>query len=118
MVEIDQIQDKLETEFKKGFTKPLILTLLGEKKNFAYALAKDISKRTKGRINIAVPNIYPILKDLHKNGLVIRRKSDGSKRIFYELTADGVELGKKIKQSIFSFTTIFQDLIGDSHGKK
>ena len=47
------VLSKWQVEFKKGFSKPLILAFLAEKSNYPYNLTREISAKTKGQILIA-----------------------------------------------------------------
>lgn len=106
--------NRLESEYKKGFAKPLILLMLAEKENYSYALAKKIIEKTSGKISIAIPNIYPILKSLKKSGYIQENKSkDHSSRVFYEVTDLGYALLDELTESLQQFLKIFSDLIDD-----
>jgi DNA-binding PadR family transcriptional regulator len=109
---------KLEIEIKKGFTKPIILALLQERPNYPYNLIREISTRTRGEIIIAGSNIYPILKNLQDDGLIIGDrsgsvlgsdlgKSKGPIRTIYSIT----DKGKSVLYQLKVFMTDFTDLI-------
>lgn len=114
----DEILSKWQVEIKKGFAKPLILALLEEKPNYPYNLTKEISTRTSGQILIAGSNIYPILKNLQDEGLIIGDrtgstddttlgKSKGPTRTIYSLT----QQGKTLLVELRKFTNYFVDLV-------
>jgi DNA-binding PadR family transcriptional regulator len=111
----DELQ-KWETEFKKGFSKPFILFTLGEKPNYPYQVTKTIIGRTKGQIAIAGSNIYPILKTLEKDGLILGQKEEESKKRMYSLTEKGKEFVIPLLQSMKEFTKIVQEMI-NTHGE-
>jgi len=49
----DLLLQKWQTEFKKGFSKPLILFTLAEiERSYAFLLTKKILETTKGQISI------------------------------------------------------------------
>ncbi|NPD90379.1 MAG: PadR family transcriptional regulator [Asgard group archaeon] len=113
-MDIEEEVNRLESEYKKGFAKPLILMMLAEKENYSYALAKKIIEKTSGKISIVVPNIYPILKSLKKSGYIQEMKSkDHSSRIFYEVTELGYALLDELTESLQQFLKIFNNLIDD-----
>jgi DNA-binding PadR family transcriptional regulator len=109
------------TEYKKGFSKPIILLALAKKENYPYNLTREITERTKGQISIAGSNIYPILKNLVDDGLIQKEKvakptksEDKTKQQFrsiYSLTTDGKELLKELKASLKDFNDIIRELI-------
>ena len=83
-------EDKLqnwETEYKKGFSKSLVLFALAERSTYPYQVTKTISK-THGMITVEGSNIYPILKKLEEIELISSKKDLSEKRI-YSLTEGG-----------------------------
>ena len=117
----DEIFLKWISEYKKGFSKPIILLALAKKENYPYNLTREISDNTKGQINIAGSNIYPILKNLTDEGLIQKKSvakptksEDTSKRQFrsvYSLTTAGENLLEDLKNSLKVFTDIIHELI-------
>ncbi|MFX1517539.1 MAG: PadR family transcriptional regulator [Promethearchaeota archaeon] len=112
---------KWTTEYKKGFSKPFILLTLQNKKNYPYNLTREINFLTKGQINIAGSNIYPILKDLVDEELVKkeevpkpRKGDDNGKERYrseYSLTDSGKEFIADLKQSLKEFVDIITTFI-------
>ena len=102
---------KWETEFKKGFSKPFILLTLAERPNYPYQVTKTIIGRTKGQIAIAGSNIYPILKTLEDNELILGQKDEKSKKRIYSLTEKGKEFLIPLLQSMKEFTQVVQEMI-------
>jgi DNA-binding PadR family transcriptional regulator len=118
-LDIEEEKNRLESEYKKGFAKPLILLMLAEKENYSYALTKKIIEKTSGKISIAIPNIYPILKSLKKSGYIKEMKSkDHSSRVFYSVTELGYTLLDELIKSLQQFLKIFCDLIDDYNKTK
>ena len=106
---------KWEIEFKKGFSKPIILLTLVDKANYPYNLAREINENTEGQISIVVSNLYPILKDLADEGLIEKRKeakpsktSDKSPqfRTVYSMTSKGEEFLVSLKTSLEEFIEV------------
>ena len=104
----DELQ-KWETEYKKGFSKPLVLFALAEKPTYPYQVTKTISTKTKYMISVAGSNIYPILRKLEKIG-IISSEEDSGKNI-YSLTKDGKEFLVSLKQSLKEFVSILEEVI-------
>jgi len=117
----DEVLLKWITEYKKGFSKPIILLALAKKENYPYNLTREITEKTKGHIAIAGSNIYPILKNLVDEGLIQKEKiakptksEDTSKKQFrsvYSLTTAGEELLENLKGSLKEFIEIIRGLI-------
>ena len=109
---INNLQTKWEIEFRKGFAKPLILLALQKGPNYPYNLTRVINIKSKGQINIAGSNIYPLLTSLKNEGLVSSEKvpkesSDSTKkqqlRTYYSLTPKGVAFTESLKVSMINF---------------
>jgi DNA-binding PadR family transcriptional regulator len=100
-----EIIPKWQIEFKKGFARPLILMVLAKKENYPYQIAKEIFQMTNGELSIATSNIYPILKSLKDLKLISERKDESSRRIFYNLTENGVILLNGLVESVETFLT-------------
>ncbi|MFX1286710.1 MAG: PadR family transcriptional regulator [Promethearchaeota archaeon] len=111
-IDEDELQ-KWETEYKKGFSKPLVLFALAEKPTYPYQVTKTISGKTRGMITVAGSNIYPILKKLEEIELISSEKDPTEKRI-YSLTEGGKEFLVALKQSLKSFLNLIEEVI-DTH---
>ncbi len=114
MIQSDLLQ-KWEIEFKKGFSKPIILLTLINKPNYPYNLAREITENTEGQISIVVSNLYPILKNLVDEGLIEKRKeakpsktSEKSSqfRTVYSMTSNGEEFLISLKKSLEEFIEV------------
>ena len=115
---LDSLLPKWTTEFKKGYSKPLILfTLSKVEKSYAYLLTKKILELTKGEISIAGSNIYPMLSRLETDEL-IASQTDESDRKFYTLTEKGREFLESLETEIQKFNSIMLEIINpnQSHG--
>jgi len=112
----DLLLHKWVTEYKKGFSKPLILFTLAEiGRSYAYLLTKKILELTNGEISIAGSNIYPMLAKLEEERLIVSQP-DESDRKFYKLTENGKEFLKQLEKSIKKFNEIMLELTNKSKG--
>ncbi len=106
----DLLLQKWETEYKKGFSKPLILFTLAEVgRSYPYLLTKKIMDLTSGLISIAGSNIYPMLTQLEKDHLIVSQP-DKNNRKFYKISDNGKEFLKRLDMSIKEFTEMMLTL--------
>ena len=113
----DLLLQKWQTEYKKGFSKPLILFTLAEiGRSYAYLLTKKIMELTNGEISIAGSNIYPILNKLENDNLLITQIDD-SERKFYQLSKGGKEFLKQLKMSLKDFNEMMLKIIDKDQTK-
>lgn len=103
--------EKWSIEFKKGFAKPMILLFLKQKENYPYSLTREINTKTRGAINIAGSNIYPLLSSMKKQGLIISTKSKEETRTIYKLTKAGEDYLQSLQTEIDDFLTMVLSLI-------
>jgi DNA-binding PadR family transcriptional regulator len=73
--------------FKAGFLKLIILKLLSKGPRHGYALMKDIEKYTEREWQPSPGSIYPALKELENEGLIVAKVS--GRRRMYEITPEG-----------------------------
>lgn len=96
------LSDIMNTQFKKGVLKLCVLVLLERKDCYGYEMVEEISKN----IFISEGTIYPLLKRLKAEGLVIsylKESQDGPPRKYYQIT----ELGKEKKENLVAEWTEF-----------
>ncbi|MHA2090261.1 MAG: PadR family transcriptional regulator [Candidatus Kariarchaeaceae archaeon] len=119
MVDDYSLLAKWEVEFKKGFAKPLILFALYDDPNYPYNLTRVINMKTRGQINIAGSNIYPLLTGLARDGLVssekIPKETSGSTgkpqlRTVYSLTAKGTSFVASLQENMVEFLELIIQL--------
>lgn len=85
----------MNTQFKKGVLELCVLVLLDRKDCYGYEMVDEISKN----ISISEGTIYPLLKRLKKEELVIsylKESQDGPPRKYYQIT----DLGKEKKENL------------------
>ena len=77
----------MNTQLKKGFLEFCILAALCEDDSYGYQIIKDVS----GCIKISESTLYPILKRLQGNGLVVTydQQYQGRNRRYYQITPEG-----------------------------
>ncbi|MFW9854270.1 MAG: PadR family transcriptional regulator [Candidatus Thorarchaeota archaeon] len=112
----DLLLSKWQTEYKKGFSKPLILfTLAKIGSSYAYLLTKKILELTNGEISIAGSNIYPMLSKLEEDRLIVSQKDENDRK-YYKLSDAGREFLEQLELSIKEFNEIMLGLTKKNEG--
>ncbi len=110
-VDKDILVNKWQREMKKGFSKPLLLKAISKGDSYPYKLSKIIEEETQGQIKIATTNIYPLLRDLSDDGLIVKFDDAESFRTYYKITEDGKKFLILLKQSIEDFFKIINHTV-------
>ncbi len=103
---------KWEKEFKKGYSKPFVLSVLAKEPHYPYQIIKTISKKTQGEFVIAGANIYPILRTLEDEGYIYYEKDEETQKKIYSLTENGHEFLKLLMESMREFIDVVKEMIG------
>jgi PadR family transcriptional regulator, regulatory protein PadR len=80
------------TELKKGSAETLVLAVLEDGPRHGYELAKEIDRRSAGRLVFHVATLYTTLYRMEHDGLIAGRwveKPLQRRRRFYRMTAAG-----------------------------
>lgn len=87
-----------QTEFLKGCTETMVLTLLAEREMYGYELVQELGARSGGAFTLGQGTIYPLLYTLERKGLVrgrdVRGDGGGRPRRYYALTPAGAAAGR------------------------
>lgn len=99
----------------RGYNDTFLLSLLNEGDSYGYALSKEIKDRTDGLYAIKETTLYSAFTRLKKNGYIEAYPGDvtqGKKRTYYRITADGKEYLKE-KQKEWNITKrVVDQLVG------
>jgi DNA-binding PadR family transcriptional regulator len=98
----DSLLQKWQREYKKGYSKPLILfTLATVEKSYPFPLTEKLRELTNGQISIMGSNIYPLLSKLEEEELIIYHKDESDRKV-YQLSEKGknflIDLGLTIQE--------------------
>ncbi|AXV37482.1 MAG: PadR family transcriptional regulator [Methanobacterium sp. BRmetb2] len=100
----------MNTQFKKGVLELCVLVLLDRKDCYGYEMVDEISKN----ILISEGSIYPLLKRLKKEGLVIsylKESHSGPSRKYYRITDLGKEKKKELVEEWDKFSVGVTNLL-------
>jgi DNA-binding PadR family transcriptional regulator len=96
-------------------TKPMILTILSEGKNYGYNIIQQVKKISDGQLQWSDGMLYPVLHRLEKDGFITSEwiiTSSDRKRKYYSITETGkVELHSE-REDWVSLHTILDNLWG------
>ncbi len=123
LAELKKVQKEKEAVgqvFTKGLLPIYVLFILNIGPANGNDISTKISERTNGLWTPSTGGIYPLLKKLEKEGLVIGEWDDPKKKFqkFYSLTPLGKSeyeqrkhlLKSKIEESLRVFQTVYKDL--------
>lgn len=100
----------MNIQYKKGVLELCVLSLLDKKDRYGY----EISEYLSNRIDIADGTVYPILRKLKSDGLVVTylsEESGGPPRKYYSLTKTGRELYQSDRSDYINFATTIQSIL-------
>lgn len=88
---IEQYITEVSTNFKRGATEMVILSLLAGKEQYAYELSKALKQTSQGLFDIQGPSLYTALYRMEQKGFVATREQQTGRRIrvYYRLLPDG-----------------------------
>lgn len=96
---------------KRGWLRPLVLTLLAKRPMNGTELIEEIYRFTGSLWRPSPGSVYPMLSELVEEGLIARR-TDGK----YELTEEGMELAKTLYAPLASAVDPLSELRGALSG--
>ncbi len=100
----------MNTQFKKGVLELCVLALLDRRDCYGYEMVDEISKS----ILISEGTIYPLLRRLKKEGLLIsylKESQEGPSRKYYRLTDSGKEKKEELVEEWDEFSVGVNNLL-------
>ena len=100
----------MNIQYKKGVLELCVLSLLNKKDRYGY----EISEYLSNRIDIADGTVYPILRKLKSDGLVVTylsEESGGPPRKYYSLTKSGREQYESDRTDYNNFASTIQTIL-------
>lgn len=104
----------MNIQYKKGVLDLLVLAMLTKRDQYGY----DISDTISEKIEISPGTIYPILRKMKDEGLVITYLSEasgGPARKYYSLTDKGLKHFKKLKNEWDELKAITSYFVEENH---
>ncbi len=111
-MEVIPLNDKYESQMKKGVLDMLVLKLLSNREMYGYEIISELGDQSKQRFVLKEGTLYPILYRLEDDELVESRWSEAEKkripRKYYTIT----ETGRKTLLEIESLWREICDSVG------
>lgn len=104
----------MNIQYKKGVLDLFVLAMLKKKDQYGYDISDVISKK----IEISSGTVYPILRKLKDEGLVLTylsEESGGPVRKYYRLTDKGILHYEKLKKDWLELIHITQFFLEDNN---
>lgn len=108
---------------KNDSAELVVLSLLGEGQNYGYLLSKEAAARTDGQLRLTPGVLYPLLKQLERDGLISssweevkaeRAEPDdaGRRRKWYRLSAKGRKRLEQRVEAHKAYTSLIAAFVG------
>ena len=114
--ELEYYISEVTTNFKRGTTEMLLLSLLTERDQYAYELSKALKERSHGQFDVQGPSLYTILYRMESRGFVStwEEKIGRRPRVYYHILPEGERYLRRIKEVYQTVTQGITAVLGDS----
>ena len=90
----NKVNDKYESQMKKGVLDMLVLKLLAKEEMYGYQIISELKQQSEGRFTLKEGMLYPVLYRLEDDGLVESKWSEVKEkkqvpRKYYVITNKG-----------------------------
>ena len=98
--ELEYYINEVTTNFKRGTTEMLLLSLLTERDQYAYELSKALKERSHGQFDVQGPSLYTILYRMESRGFVStwEEKIGRRPRVYYHILPEGERYLNRIRE--------------------
>ena len=114
--ELEYYINEVTTNFKRGTTEMLLLSLLTERDQYTYELSKALKERSHGQFDVQGPSLYTILYRMESRGFVStwEEKIGRRPRVYYHILPEGERYLYRIKEVYQTVTQGITAVLGDS----
>ena len=111
-----QYVENFESEILRGISKLITLYIIkqkGEEGIYGYKLAQDLKRDMKNVLIIKEGTLYPILRKLKVEGLLISKKKEynGRLRTYYIITRNGINIYNHLMGFLTHLISSFSQII-------
>ncbi|NVM54386.1 MAG: helix-turn-helix transcriptional regulator [Candidatus Helarchaeota archaeon] len=94
--------ENFESEILRGISTLTVLSIIneyGDEGTYGYQILKDLEEKTGAVLVIEDGTLYPILKKLQREGIIVSEKKrvGGRLRTYYKLTEEGLKIYSHIE---------------------
>lgn len=108
----------INSDLIRGNINTIILKALYDSDRYGYDIIKEIELKSHGQYILKQPTLYSCLKRLENQGFIEaywgEQTSNGGRRKYYRLTAEGKEIFKQSQDEYEYSRTVIDNLISDS----
>ena len=82
----------LSADLLRGYTDTIILKQLQEADSYGYEIARNISKQTRGALELKEATLYTAFRRMENGGYIISywgSEGSGARRRYYSITVEG-----------------------------
>ena len=121
---LDQQLTEVTTNFKRGATEMLLMSLLIGKEQYAYELSKALKQTSQELFDIQGPSLYTALYRLEQKGFVATREQQAGHRtrVYYRVLPEGEQYLKRLIAEYRSITkgifTVLDETAPQREGKE
>ena len=111
---VNMIDKRLSSDLLRGHTDTIILKLLTDGDKYGYEITKLVQDHSGRQYELKEATMYSSLKRLEKDGHITSywgNETQGGRRKYYQITADGKELYKQNKQNWDHAKEILDELL-------
>ena len=114
--ELEYYINEVTTNFKRGTTEMLLLSLLTEGDQYTYELSKALKERSHGQFDVQGPSLYTILYRMESRGFVStwEEKIGRRPRVYYHILPEGERYLRRITEVYQTVTLGITAALGDS----
>ena len=101
----------------KGLIDPIVLSTVSRLPIYGYQIIKELERSTEGRLRLKAGTVYPSLRRLEKNGLIISgwmRATKQRARKYYHITEKGRQFLVNRSVEWHDFCTLVNSLIRET----
>ncbi len=106
----------LTGDMLRGYTAPIILSILEKGNNYGYQINIELAKKSAGQFSLTEATMYTCFKRLEKESLIKSywvSTDQNHRRRYYSITPEGIEKLNEYRKTWESVENILEVFLGD-----